>query len=521
MFCNNCGATLSDNARFCNKCGATIAAPAATTQPIQQAQPVQTPQPAQPSQPPQPTQPTYSQQPVQQPQTPQPQQPPQPAQPTYSQQPYVAPPAVAPPAAAAPYVAPPAAAAPPRAPRKKMHPGLIAAFIAVPLLIAGGLIFFLTRDKGGDDPKSSPNASAIASESPSAQRESPTESTLPVVSPSPQIAAVLPDVTYTYMQKQPEPHIEFTMIDSLFPSNYRTLESLATFAGYCEYGEMDVLVEVEVPGFTQPYKQKVHLGRQVSQLRIVPPLITGYIDLNSEKMAQIIFSVIEIDTGKILEYETRSLRLYSKYDIIWGDEDNWDAYTDDILAWMTPDAPEIQTLQREAIDYLSYITDGALNMMIGYQDYQFFEHYYYNTWVQAVALQGAMSDITQVRYNMAPFSMDAHQRVKLPADTLNTKSGLCVETSLVMASALQSAGMHVMLLFPPGHCQVAVEAWPGTGDYFLIETTILPMAQNMATWEYVVQYLDKDQWYEYIDGAPCYVVDCDLGAKLGIRVLSN
>ena len=67
------------------------------------------------------------------------------------------------------------------------------------------------------------------------------------------------------------------------------------------------------------------------------------------------------------------------------------------------------------------------------------------------------------------------QRVQLPDDTLSSKSGVCIETSLTIASALQSAGMNVFLIFPPGHAQVAVEAWPNTGEYYLIETTILPV----------------------------------------------
>jgi hypothetical protein len=123
--------------------------------------------------------------------------------------------------------------------------------------------------------------------------------------------------------------------------------------------------------------------------------------------------------------------------------------------------------------------------------------------------------------------MDAQQRVKLPADTLNSKSGLCIETSLVMASALQSAGMHVMLIFPPGHAQVAVEAWYGAGDYFLIETTVLPMEPNNDYWNYVVKYMSSDEWFAYLSGegagssGECQVVDCAWGEKLGIRPMSN
>ena len=337
----------------------------------------------------------------------------------------------------------------------------------------------------------------------------------------------LPVVDYLYLDKKPEAVIEFTAVESIFPSNYRMMDSLIEFTGYSDYGELDVMIEVEIPGFTQLYKQKVALGRQVTKLRIIPPLVTGEIDLNTEKTAQLVYSVTEIDTGKILVQESKNIKLYSKFDMIWGDEEDYDAYTDNILAWMTPDSPEIVQLKRDAIDYLELISEGALTALVGYQDYNFFDHYYNNAWVQAVAIQGAMSDIAKVRYNNSNFSMDAQQRVKLPADTLTSRSGLCIETSLVMASALQSMGMHVMLLFPPGHVQVAVEAWPGTGDYFLIETTVLPMAQNMEIWNNTVLYLDSDEWLGYITGegpytmGPCYIVDCDLGEKLGIRAMSN
>jgi len=351
--------------------------------------------------------------------------------------------------------------------------------------------------------------------------EVPIEPNEPVIE---DVESTLPDVSYTYMSKQPEPVIEIITVDSLFPSNYRSLDYLVTFAGYCEYGEIDVMVEVEVPGFTQPYSQRVHLGRQITKLRIVPPLILGKLDLDSAKTAQIIISVTDIDTGKILEQESRKLELFSKYDIIWWIEDSegdWIFTGEDVLAWMTPDAPEILQLQRDAIDYLSFISDGQLDSLIGYQNYGFFENSYSDTWVQAVSIQGAMSDTSKVRYNIASFTMDSQQRVNLPADTLNSRSGLCIETSLVIASALQSAGMNVFLVFPPGHAQVAVEAKPNTGDYYLIETTILPMTRDSSGWNSAVKYLSKEEWSDYIDNSPCYIVDAALGEKLGIRAINN
>ena len=378
---------------------------------------------------------------------------------------------------------------------------------------------------GGSNGKTdTPAVQGSSSQSQSGQQEQPPSQTQ---NQTQQAGTALPQVDYTYQSKQPEAVMEFAVVEEVFPSSYRSLESLVTFTAYCDYGEMDVLIEVEVPGFTQPFRQKISLGRQVTKIRIVPPLITGDIDLNSEKTAQLVYSVTEADSGKLLVQESKNIKLYSKFDMLWWTEEFGDATTDNILAWMTPDAPEILQVTRGAIDYLEYISDGVLSMIAGYQEYGVFDHVYYNTWVQAVAIQGAMSDVIGVRYNNSAFSMDSHQRVKLPADTINARSGLCIETALVMASALQSAAMNVMLIFPPGHAQVAVEAWPGTGDYYLIETTNLPMGQDEGSWDATVMYLDKEDWFGYISGegtftlGPCYVLDCDLGSKLGIRAMSN
>jgi hypothetical protein len=226
--------------------------------------------------------------------------------------------------------------------------------------------------------------------------------------------------------------------------------------------------------------------------------------------------------------ESKNIKLYSKYDTLWHDESILYAYADNILAWLTSDAPEIVELKRDAIDYLNYITDGELQMLIGYQDIGLFDgNVYSSTWVQAVAIQGAISDIAKVRYNNSNFSMDAQQRVLLPADVLRTRSGICIETSLLMASALQSMGMHCMLIFPPGHAQVALEGWPYTGEYFLIETTILPMDVDNESWNRTVRYLTQDEWLGYITGegdytyGSCYVLDCDLAGKLGIRSINH
>ena len=521
MFCENCGTQQPDNARFCAACGAQITPPPAAETPVYTPPPPQ--QDFSPAAAPAPQ--DYSQI------APAPQQGFTPAAPPQQQgytmtaappQEFAQPPQEysmmtpeqqsmrtvteqRPQVIGTPYTPPP----------KSPGKGRLLLFIGIPLLlIAGGLTaFFLLRDSNGGDTPPSP---ALASSS-----AQPTASANPIVTE--------PEITYSYLSEKPTAKIEYTAEEKIFPSLYRTLDSLVTLTCYSYGGECDVMVSVEVPGFTQVYKQQVHLTETITKMRIVPPLLTGDLNLKSEKAAQIVISVTESDTGKVLVQDSRNVTISSLYDMIWWTQEYGDINTDNILAWMTPESPKVLELKRDAIDYIEYISDGYMTALIGYQDYNFFDDYYDNTWVQAVALQGAMSDVAQVRYNNASFSItkDVQQRVMLPDEVLSSRSGICVETALTMASALQSAGMHVMLIFPPGHAQVAVEAWPGTGDYFLIETTILPMSMDYDGWNAVVQYLSKDEWWEYLGGygwsslGECYVLDCDLGQKLGIVPMSN
>lgn len=334
------------------------------------------------------------------------------------------------------------------------------------------------------------------------------------------------DISYSYLHDDNTIEVTYEYQDTIFPSLYRSLDSLITFAATSENGEADVMVKVEVPGFTQLYEQKFSLSEQITQIHIHPPLMTGDLNLNSEKDAQLVFSVQDLETGEYIVKDSKNIKLMSKYDVVWWTEKYGDTTTDNILAWMTPESPAVLQLKRDAIDYLHWLTDGQMDMIQGYQDAGF-DDITDNTYYQAVALMGALSDVAQVRYNNAAFSMGegVHQRVMLPDYVLESRSGICIETSLVIASALQSAGMHAMLIFPPGHAQVAVEAWPDTGEYFLIETTMLPM--EIEDIPYAITYLTKDEWFGYLDGTgdyslgSCYVLDCDLGKKLGIVPLSN
>lgn len=182
----------------------------------------------------------------------------------------------------------------------------------------------------------------------------------------------------------------------------------------------------------------------------------------------------------------------------------------------------------------SKISSRYIQSFVGYQNLS--PNQYWVTYLQTAGLMSALRSMG-VRYNMNPFSVSgSDQHILLPEDVIEQRSGLCVETSLVIASALQSANMHAFLIFPPGHAQVAVEVWNSgshQGEYFLIETTALDsrnsidifaqaanaLAEGQPPSGIITQY-DQAQWAEYLEGVE-YIVDCNDSRLLGLTPFVN
>ena len=344
----------------------------------------------------------------------------------------------------------------------------------------------------------------------------------------------LPELHYSYLDDTPEVFIDYDVTKEIYPLIYNRLDSIMEFAACTTSGEKVIDISVEIPGFTQKFNKKFKINEQITQFYIHPALMSGDLNLDSGKQAQVILNVVDTETGEELVKDTVPIYLLSIHDIPtglvnsgWG----YNAY-DNFLAALSPEDEAINTLIRKAADEMKIITtyyhgEGkASEMMSGYQDYGY-EDPGYGTLYQIEALQLAMSDLG-VKYIQSNYSSSetdvALQRMKLPADVLKTQSGLCVETSVYIASALQELGMNAFLIMPPGHCQVAVEAWPNSGSYILLETTVLPVGIDKIN--NIVGVLKGDNIIDYVtnykgEGKSCYVLDCGMAKDLGFVKTNN
>ncbi len=359
-------------------------------------------------------------------------------------------------------------------------------------------------------------------------------------------------VAYTSMNPRGRRHYAFTRIrdgelnidyqteSTIYPSLYNTYDAFAIIRTGCFAGTRKVVIEAEIEGLTQKHRETYKLNSSFKSIYIKPPALSGELNLTSSKEGQLKIDIYEQDGKTLIESKSFPISIKSVNDVVWYNDDYGTATRDNILCYLTPESSDIAQLKREAIDYISEMTDGDMQALTGYQESQW--NHYVTTYIQVAGLMRAMYE-DGVRYTMDPFSIDSNsQHILLPNQVLEQNTGLCIETSLVIASALQSAGMHTFLIFPEGHAQVAVEVWndgtdkttEGEGKYFLIETTSLTSDNNnndifvdganlltdyQAT-DYPIMYLGPEEWKEYLNECR-YMIDCDDSRLLGLTPFTN
>ena len=333
-------------------------------------------------------------------------------------------------------------------------------------------------------------------------------------------------------------YADYEAVDTIFPSLYNTYDAFVILKTGCVSGTRTIVIEAEIPGFTQKYRELFKLDSAYTEIYIKPPALTGELDLSSAKSAQISITISEQD-GTLIDAKSFPVTIKSKYDFEWYSADYGTSTQDNILCFLTPESSAVRELHRRAIDEITAISDGMVESFPGYQNVTPVD--YATTYLQAAGLMSALYEMG-VRYDMTPFSVSgsSQQRIKLPEDVIAERSGLCIETSLAVASALQSAGMHAFLIFPPGHAQVAVELWNSgdwRGAYFLIETTKLDADSNNTeifaenfqrvlagfnpSGDSPITYLADDELLEYLENKVEYVIDCDDAQLLGLTPFAN
>ena len=332
-------------------------------------------------------------------------------------------------------------------------------------------------------------------------------------------------LNFSFLEGSKKVTTSIECIDTIYPAMYNNMDAVAiiTMSGTSE--KQDVLVTVEVEDFTLKYEKTFTIGVTPERYYVKPAVISG-INLDNQKNTQIKVTVSSVEDGSIIQSETKNVKLMSINDFILSNDEFGYSNRADILAWVTPESTLIQKVLRNAATYMKLYK--GVEMIPGYQYVRSDMDETNTTAFQAFAIQKAISELG-VRYVMSSYSIgeaeNATQRVNRPDETLTSKSGICIETAVLMASALQAAGMDAMIVLTTGHCQVAVETWADSGKYILIETTILPLGdpgEQYGEKNYLNSLLkvySNEDWKKYLSERNGEVYDCDLATELGITPL--
>lgn len=334
--------------------------------------------------------------------------------------------------------------------------------------------------------------------------------------------------------------LEYEAIEEISPNLYPTYDSVVNIHAIAPDNSRSITVEVELPGFTQKYQSKYGLKQGENYIAVKPATLpmSDISGLDSNWQTQLNLTITESNSGEVLAQESANVSMNDIYDFTWVDEKFGHTVKFDLLAWLRPQAIEVDQINQKAAEYLNDISEGKLKFA-GYQ----YDDPIITLW-QVAAIQKAISD-SGVLYGMDGYSLSGHQQILTPDQVVQRKHGLCIESTLLLSSCLMKANMHPIIVLTPGHAQVAVESTDGSGKYFLIETTTLPyggldasygatdarfyngllamdadgkawtLSGSSEEWAAFIEEMDGD---ELFDG-DVYFIDCNLQKVLNIAGL--
>lgn len=253
-----------------------------------------------------------------------------------------------------------------------------------------------------------------------------------------------------------------------------------------------VTVESEISGYSEKAISTVEVPPgQTILVSQTPVLKTGSIPRELTN-AQIHYKVSSAG-GNVIAEETIPVRIYAKDTMVWEIRDGNESadMSGYIGAWVMPHASGIDSLIRKSADY------QPQRSMSGYQcgnDCTADEwKEYTNSQVKAMytALQKDY-DITYISSGTSfSTSSDSTQRVRLPEDSLQTKSANCIDGTVLYASALESIEINPHIILLPSHAFVCYDTSDTAADELVcLETTMT----GSATFEEAVS--EGNQEYE-------------------------
>ncbi|HET8843042.1 MAG TPA: hypothetical protein VFN35_16385 [Ktedonobacteraceae bacterium] len=223
---------------------------------------------------------------------------------------------------------------------------------------------------------------------------------------------------------------------------------------YSSSSSLTLLISVNIQGFSQVETHTVSASSHTQTTTFTPPLLNSTIlnKLTAENNTSVRVHVTDT-AGHEYYLNDGPLQLHSRWLMQWVAGNRLR-----IAAWVTPGNTAVAHLVTLASKHLAIQPSPAPKAMIGYN----------KATPRAVRDQvDAIFDALRLDYHMryvqasvpysGPGDTSADQQfIKLPAEVLQQQSGMCVELTLLLASAVESIGLHTEIVIIPGHAFLGV-----------------------------------------------------------------
>jgi transglutaminase-like putative cysteine protease len=237
-----------------------------------------------------------------------------------------------------------------------------------------------------------------------------------------------------------------------------------------------LIIQSEITSYTTPAIDTIQVEPgETLVVRQNPRLIPEAIDrLNAQKPAQFHLKVEQLESERqatILE-ETGETLIYARRDFPWSIPGFTDEEVYELLATMvTPNDPAVEELIRAAADY----TESGI-MWSGYGDQPNDEGG--GVWDRLQAIWQAEEQNYNLTYvnTWVSFAPGSVQRIRLPAEVLEQRSGNCIELAMLYAAAAEALDLEAAIVIIPGHAYMGVRTDQENANYYFIETTMIGRA---------------------------------------------
>ena len=259
-----------------------------------------------------------------------------------------------------------------------------------------------------------------------------------------------------------------------------------------------VIVESEIPGYTEKSINTVEVPAHGTITAGQTPSLRPSA-IPSEMTSAMLHYKVALADGTRIDEQTKPIKIYAKDTMVWSvfDGEEWNDMTPFIAAWVTPHAAEIDPLVRKAADY------NPAKSMNGYQcgDSCTDKEWEDDTNAQVKAIFTALKNDYQITYINSPLAYgkenDNNQRVRLPKDSMASKSANCIDGTVLYASAIESIGMNPHVIILPTHAFVCYDTKPdSSGHLSCLETTMT----SWSTFEEAVETGNQKYQNEITNG---------------------